>query len=189
MNCPKCNYEIEAKDVPNEPTDEGGAEFICPRCYSVLYLKSPGWPDGELELIHALSDNVQNIKGVEEKGFKSPFSNRKLGRVKSSKEQLDAFMMSEAQKLGLGATGEFPQGKLEKQDEGEIKFGICIYQGKVMLNFGKPCTYVGFDPQLAVQVATIMMKHAQTILAPGGNPSQGNNGKGLTKEPLDSNED
>jgi len=32
----------------------------------------------------------------------------------------------------LGATGEFPQGKLTEEDEGEIRIGITVFNGKVV---------------------------------------------------------
>lgn len=43
-----------------------------------------------------------------------------------------------ADHLGLGATGEFPEGKLTEVDEGELKFAVGYMKGKVVIDFGTP---------------------------------------------------
>lgn len=40
--------------------------------------------------------------------------------------------------MKLGATGKFPQGKLNARDEGELTIAVGIKDGVVMIDFGKP---------------------------------------------------
>lgn len=51
--------------------------------------------------------------------------------------------MSNDQKLG--ATGRFPEGKLNENDEGELRAGITIHKGKMVINFGKPVTWLALS--------------------------------------------
>lgn len=43
----------------------------------------------------------------------------------------------------LGATGQFPNGKLTKQDEGEIKFAVITMDNKVVIEFGQSAHWFG----------------------------------------------
>jgi hypothetical protein len=69
----------------------------------------------------------------------------------------------ETQKENFGATGKFPQGKLNDSDEGEIRLGISNFKGKVIMNFGKPTAWIGFDPKQARDIAEMLLKHADRI--------------------------
>lgn len=65
----------------------------------------------------------------------------------------------------LGATGQFPEGKLTPQDEGEIKIAIYHQPGKVVIDFGdKPIKWIGFSPVQARQIAMMLMEHADECL-------------------------
>lgn len=61
----------------------------------------------------------------------------------------------------FGATGKFPEGKLSDNDEGEIRFGVTNYRGKVLIDFGKPVQSIGFTPAQARQIAATLLKHAE----------------------------
>jgi hypothetical protein len=66
----------------------------------------------------------------------------------------------------LGATGDFPDGKLCPQDEGEIRMmvGSDKDTGKVVIDFGeKPVAFVGMTPQQAVDVAQHLIRHARGV--------------------------
>lgn len=69
-------------------------------------------------------------------------------------------IQEEANQLGLGPTGQFPEGKLTQADEGEIKIGVTSYQGKVIIDFGSPVTWIGFTPELADQLAQSLLEKA-----------------------------
>jgi hypothetical protein len=65
--------------------------------------------------------------------------------------------------LMLGATNQFPQGKLNEHDEGEIRLAIGQKNGKVVIDFGKPVAWLGFDPEQAEQIASSLLEHAREI--------------------------
>lgn len=60
----------------------------------------------------------------------------------------------------LGATGKFPDGKLGPDGEGELQFGIFGRDGMVHIDFGKPVQFLSMPPQIAVNFAALLMKHA-----------------------------
>lgn len=66
----------------------------------------------------------------------------------------------ESQLSGLGPTGNFPQGKLNSNDEGELALGITHDKGKVIIDFGKPVAWIGFDPKQAKEIARMFELHA-----------------------------
>ena len=66
-----------------------------------------------------------------------------------------------AQRMGLGATGQFPQGQLNQTDEGEIKLAVGLEGSKVVLNFGKPVAWVGLDADQARQLAGSLLDKAR----------------------------
>lgn len=64
----------------------------------------------------------------------------------------------------LGATGEFPQGKLAEHDEGELQFAIGVRDGKVVIEFGKPVHWVGMDRHQAMQLGEMLIAKADQCL-------------------------
>jgi hypothetical protein len=52
-----------------------------------------------------------------------------------------------AERVGLGATENFPDGKIDPSDEGEIRFAMTISDGKLIMNFGKPTVWVGLTKE------------------------------------------
>lgn len=60
----------------------------------------------------------------------------------------------------LGATGQFPLGKLTPSDEGELKLAIGRKDGKVVLVFGKPVAWIGFTAEQAREIAQMLVEHA-----------------------------
>jgi len=69
--------------------------------------------------------------------------------------------MSEA--MGLGATGEFPEGKLNPTDEGEIRMAIASEGDKVIIAFGKPTSWIGMGKQQALELAKSIIERAQIL--------------------------
>lgn len=65
-------------------------------------------------------------------------------------------------KKPFGATGTFPQGVLNDDDEGELKIGIGFDKkdGLVHLEFGKPIAWTAFPPDAAVNFARSLLKAA-----------------------------
>jgi len=78
-----------------------------------------------------------------------------------SQEGLPQDFMDEMKRaMGLGPTGKFPEGKLTETDEGEIKIAIGNKNGKVIIDFGSPVTWIGFTPEQAEEIANILKKNA-----------------------------
>lgn len=63
----------------------------------------------------------------------------------------------------LGATGEFPQGKLNKSDEGELRMAIYVENSKIVINFGKDLSWLGLDKDTALALAENLKQKANEI--------------------------
>lgn len=63
----------------------------------------------------------------------------------------------------LGATGEYPEGQLNQDDEGELRMAVGVENDTVILNFGKPVAWLGLPPDSARQLANLMIQHANSI--------------------------
>jgi len=62
-----------------------------------------------------------------------------------------------------GATGNFPQGKLTKSDEGEIQFTVGAKNNKVILQFGTPVAWMGMSPEQAVDLGEMLIQKAAKV--------------------------
>lgn len=72
------------------------------------------------------------------------------------------------EECNLGPTNKFPKGKLNKNDEGQIKIAIGIDETKegdktIVMNFGKPIAWIGFTAKDAYNLAQIFEKLADKI--------------------------
>ena len=61
----------------------------------------------------------------------------------------------------FGATGRHPLGHVSPDDEGEIRFGIAVQFGRVLIDFGKPVHSLGLDADQADGLAEILMRRAK----------------------------
>jgi hypothetical protein len=97
----------------------------------------------------------------------------------SSEEMPDAFRRELLKELGaqvapdalkIGATGEFPRGKLVEEDEGEIRVAIAADHKTqtVVIDFGKPVAWIGFTGEQAQQIADTLIKKAWELRGIGG---------------------
>lgn len=68
----------------------------------------------------------------------------------------------------IGATGLHPQGKLTNQDEGGIQFKVGVQNGKVILDFGNPVTWLGMPPEDAINLAESLIKRARAAAKSSG---------------------
>lgn len=53
------------------------------------------------------------------------------------RDDLERLMHDEARRLGLGATGRHVEPPIGADDEGELRVGLTVRAGTVVLNFGK----------------------------------------------------
>lgn len=62
----------------------------------------------------------------------------------------------------FGATGEFPDGKISEDDEGELRIGVTVDEANdlVMVMLGKPVGWFGLPRQLAIEFATSILTKA-----------------------------
>lgn len=65
--------------------------------------------------------------------------------------------------LGLGATGNYPRGKLNEEDEGGLRLAVRAHDGVVMIAFGKEVSWLGLEKQDALQFAQAIIKHAESL--------------------------
>lgn len=63
----------------------------------------------------------------------------------------------------LGATGNFPRGKLNADDEGGLTMGLSVKDKTVILSFGKPVAWLGLDKQTALMLGASLISKAQEI--------------------------
>ncbi len=63
----------------------------------------------------------------------------------------------------LGATGEFPDGKLNKDDEGELRMAVGVSDGNVILDFGKPVHWLGLPKEHAIKLAKLLLEKAEEL--------------------------
>lgn len=69
--------------------------------------------------------------------------------------------------LGLGATGQFPGGKVSPHDEGELKLAVAADLEKkvVMIHFGKSVTWLGLDAPTTRSFITVLETKLKEIEA------------------------
>lgn len=65
-------------------------------------------------------------------------------------------------KRAIGATGTFPMGKIDDDDEGALKLavGYDSVAGIVRMEFGKPVAWMGLAPEDAIQLARSLLRSA-----------------------------
>ena len=63
---------------------------------------------------------------------------------------------------------QYPEGKLNEDDEGALELKISTEGGKVVVHFGKPVAWFGLGPTQACILAGMLMKHAEAAEAQRG---------------------
>lgn len=91
----------------------------------------------------------------------SPFPFNDPEKERQQREMLAKLASQFEEKLG--ATGNFPQGKLTPTDEGEIKLAVGIKDKKVILDFGTSVTWIGFSAEQALDLANSLIERAASI--------------------------
>jgi len=67
----------------------------------------------------------------------------------------------------LGATGQFPDGKLNEDDEGQLQLAVAAKDGNVIIAFGKSVSWMAMPPEDAKRLAEAIAKRADEA-AKGG---------------------
>lgn len=55
------------------------------------------------------------------------------------------------------------QGTISADDAGNVQIGIGQIDGKIILNFGTPVSWIGFDPDQAEQIGIALFRRAKTV--------------------------
>ncbi len=79
----------------------------------------------------------------------------------------DELMRREAERLGLGATGKFPLGKMDPADEGALKCALAVKGNQVVLNFGSPVAWLSLPAAAARELARLLVLKADAVEAKG----------------------
>lgn len=56
--------------------------------------------------------------------------------------------------------GEYPNGRLNKDDAGAVAIQIGEESGRVVMRFPKPVAWIGFTGDEAMEIAQTLIKHA-----------------------------
>ncbi len=67
--------------------------------------------------------------------------------------------------LKLGATGRFPYGQADANDEGELRMALAADHGNaiVRIEFGKPIGWLGLPSREARQLAAMLTEKADEL--------------------------
>lgn len=63
----------------------------------------------------------------------------------------------------LGSQGTYSEGKLNEEDEGDLKMMVSHSDGIVRVDFGKPVGWLGLPKSQAMEFATLIYKHAREL--------------------------
>ena len=65
----------------------------------------------------------------------------------------------------IGPTGEFPDGKMNEHDEGELKMALAVDAKNkvVVMDFGKPVAWIGLPKQMALDFAKGLTEKANQL--------------------------
>ena len=57
--------------------------------------------------------------------------------------------------------GEYPNGRMNANDQGAIAVGIGHQDGRVTMQFPKNLNWIGFTPEQAIDIAESLVEHAR----------------------------
>lgn len=87
--------------------------------------------------------------------------NLRREHLERAKALMDSKIREVIGKPLIGATGEHPEGKLNQDDEGGIQFAIGVKDGKVVIDFGNPVSWLGMNPGDALKLAESLIARAR----------------------------
>jgi hypothetical protein len=76
-------------------------------------------------------------------------------------------MNGNGKELKPGPTGDFPDGKISPDDDGGLVFKIIkdVENQRIILDFGKNVSWLGFLPEQALEFAKILVDDATELMA------------------------
>ncbi len=87
------------------------------------------------------------------------------GVVERMAREFEPLGADEAAFVPLGATGDYPRGKLDEHDEGGLRPAIVAdpANGVLRIEFGKPVAWLGLPRVEALQFANLIVKNANKL--------------------------
>ena len=78
-------------------------------------------------------------------------------------EMDDSFhkMVESVQEANKELYGEYPDGRLNKHDQGAVAFAVGSEKGRVILRFPKKITWMGMTGDEAMELAQLLITHAK----------------------------
>jgi hypothetical protein len=76
-------------------------------------------------------------------------------------EQLKAMHQELSQHFALGATGDYPDGKLCEHDQGALRFAVFEAEGKVILQFNTSVAWLGLSKSQALELGEALIDCAR----------------------------
>ena len=61
----------------------------------------------------------------------------------------------------MGATNNYPKGKISEDDEGELKLMITAIDNQVRIDFGKGVTWLSMEPDFARNLSNVLLEKAK----------------------------
>lgn len=88
---------------------------------------------------------------------------------RTEQQKLDDLMATEAARLKMGATGDYPEGTasaMDESDEGGLRVGVAVHpdSGNVVINFGKKVAWIGLPPEAAIEFANTILAASKAAL-------------------------
>lgn len=84
-------------------------------------------------------------------------------------EEMRKILDEQVREFGLGATGRFPDGKIVREDQGEIKISIGVANRisgaphSIVMHFGKEVAWIGFTAAQAREIAKTLVANADAL--------------------------
>jgi hypothetical protein len=82
--------------------------------------------------------------------------------IEGLREEIIAYLEMEEK---VGATGDFPDGKSQENDEGEIRLAVTtnVKKGLIGMDFGKPVAWMQFSAKDARNLAAVLAERAYEL--------------------------
>lgn len=58
---------------------------------------------------------------------------------------------------------QYPDGKMNEDDEGQLRINLFEDQGRLILHFGKPTAWVGMDRATAMEIGQALIDRAKEL--------------------------
>jgi len=72
-------------------------------------------------------------------------------------------LQAQAEREGLGATGQYPRGHIKEAGQGELKAAFSISNGLIILNLGKSVSWLSMTAAQARTLANILVYYAEKL--------------------------